>query len=96
MDNIWLDASYRFLRETRTSWRNSTGSVLTFSPRAALLLEVLMVLMCVGAVTGKQINVNYVVNTILGPVGTKVVYMMKTNIIRPMEPFLLLRACSFM
>ncbi|KAK2865669.1 hypothetical protein Q7C36_001725 [Tachysurus vachellii] len=63
MDNIWLDASYRFLRETRTSWRNSTGSVLTFSPRAALLLEVLMVLMCVGAVTGNILVIMIVVAT---------------------------------
>lgn len=51
-DNIWLDASEPLLGETRLSWRNSTSSVMSIFPRGKLLLEVLMVLMCVGAVTG--------------------------------------------
>lgn len=50
--NVWLDASKPFGGETRISWRNSTSSLLSFSPRGKLLLEVVMVLMCVGAVTG--------------------------------------------
>lgn len=50
--NIWLDASKPFMGETRNSWGNSTGFLLSFSPHGKLLMEVVMVLMCVGAVTG--------------------------------------------
>lgn len=59
MDNTWLDASEPFLRETRIPWRNSSGSVLSFPLRGRLLMEVLMVLMCVGAVTGAGFFYNY-------------------------------------
>ncbi|XP_034157267.1 5-hydroxytryptamine receptor 1D [Pangasianodon hypophthalmus] len=61
--NIWLDASEPFLGEMRISWRNSTSSVMSFSPRGKLLLEVLMVLMCVGAVTGNILVIMIVVAT---------------------------------
>ncbi|XP_076866962.1 5-hydroxytryptamine receptor 1D [Brachyhypopomus gauderio] len=48
--NKWFDTD-PFLGEMRI-WRNSTSSRLSLFPRGKLLLEVLMVLMCVGAVTG--------------------------------------------
>ncbi|KAG5266699.1 hypothetical protein AALO_G00235130 [Alosa alosa] len=51
-DNRWFDANDPLAIEMRLV-RNLTASRLNnFSPRAKLILEVLMVLMCVGAVTG--------------------------------------------
>lgn len=57
--NIWLDASEPFLDETEISWRNSTSTVLSFDPHGKLLMEVVMVLMCVGAVTGVAVYFSF-------------------------------------
>ncbi|TSO98518.1 putative methyltransferase TARBP1 [Bagarius yarrelli] len=62
MENLWLEASDHLLGENRFSWKNSTSPV-SFSPRGKLLMEALMVLMCVGAVTGNILVIMIVVAT---------------------------------
>lgn len=55
LDGAWLDTSAPFPDEMRISVRNATSTAearLNLSPRTKLVLEVLMVLMCLGAVTG--------------------------------------------
>ncbi|XP_029555129.1 5-hydroxytryptamine receptor 1D [Salmo trutta] len=55
LDGAWLDTSGPFPEEMRISVRNATSTAearLNLSPRTKLVLEVLMVLMCLGAVTG--------------------------------------------
>ncbi|KAI4897082.1 hypothetical protein NFI96_012357 [Prochilodus magdalenae] len=59
----WLDPSEPLLDEMRVSWRNSTSSRLSGPSRGKMLLEVLMVLMCVGAVTGNILVIVIVVAT---------------------------------
>ncbi|CAB1343891.1 unnamed protein product, partial [Coregonus sp. 'balchen'] len=53
LDGAWLDPSAPLPDEMRVSVRNATAEArLNLSPRTKLILEVLMVLMCLGAVTG--------------------------------------------
>ncbi|XP_042173756.1 octopamine receptor 1 [Oncorhynchus tshawytscha] len=55
LGGAWLDTSAPFPDEMRISVRNATSMAearLNLSPRTKLVLEVLMVLMCLGAVTG--------------------------------------------
>uniref|UniRef100_A0A3B1IRZ0 G-protein coupled receptors family 1 profile domain-containing protein n=1 Tax=Astyanax mexicanus TaxID=7994 RepID=A0A3B1IRZ0_ASTMX len=59
----WLDGGEPLLGEMRVSWRNSSGSRLGGAAREKVLLEVLMVLMCVGAVTGNILVIVIVVAT---------------------------------
>ncbi|KAL7855379.1 hypothetical protein AOLI_G00189830 [Acnodon oligacanthus] len=59
----WLDSSEPLLGEMRLSWRNSTSSRLNGASRGKLLMEVLMVLMSVGAVTGNILVIVIVVAT---------------------------------
>ncbi|XP_062864543.1 5-hydroxytryptamine receptor 1F [Trichomycterus rosablanca] len=60
----WLDRDEPYLGELRISWRNSTESRLDLFPHGKLLLlEVLMVLMCVGAVMGNILVIVIVVAT---------------------------------
>ncbi|XP_066515334.1 5-hydroxytryptamine receptor 1F [Hoplias malabaricus] len=59
----WLDPSEPLLGEMRLAWTNSTSSGLSGAPSGGLLLEVLMVLMCVGAVTGNILVIVIVVAT---------------------------------
>ena len=51
----WLDQSDPLMSEMRLA-RNLTVLRVNFSPRTKLILEVLMVLMCVGAVTGDKLH----------------------------------------